>query len=142
LRERNLSRIIGIFLIIVIVNPAFSLQEESRSICVAPLPKPIQGADGSIMGGDPSLTCRSQKYGLKIDQQRVVPWPVNESVSITTVSPIGRHRVVVLCDNKALQSFTFRFSDYKGKKLCLFLNDLYWTVQLWPAKGAPWCKCK
>jgi hypothetical protein len=50
--------------------------------------------------------------------------------------------VVVLCNHKPLQSFAFLFSEFKTKELCLFLNDLYRTVQLWESKSAPWCKCK
>jgi hypothetical protein len=53
-----------------------------------------------------------------------------------------KHRVMVLCDGKPHQQFTFRFSEFKGGKACLFLNDLYWTAQLWAPKQAPWCKCK
>jgi hypothetical protein len=54
----------------------------------------------------------------------------------------ARHRVVVYCDKKPQQSFSFRFSEFKAKRLCLFLNDLYETVQLWEPSQAPWCKCK
>jgi hypothetical protein len=49
---------------------------------------------------------------------------------------------MVLCDGKPKQSFIFSFSAYKGHKLCLFFNDLYWTVQLWDDEKTPWCKCK
>ena len=88
--------------------------------------------------------CAAGKYSLKIDARKSISWPVKASIKITDLDLAARHRVVVLCE-KPRQSFTFQFSDFKNNKdhkLCLFLNDLYWTVQLWPDKGCPWCKCK
>jgi hypothetical protein len=49
---------------------------------------------------------------------------------------------MVLCDGKPQQSFRFRFSTFKSNRLCLFINDLYQTVQLWKLKESPWCKFK
>jgi hypothetical protein len=43
---------------------------------------------------------------------------------------------------RSAQSFTFRFSELTSLSLCLLLNDLYWTAQLWESKRAPWCKCQ
>lgn len=92
--------------------------------------------------GDPALVCKSLKYSFKMDRQQAVPWPATKSLRLTEVTLAGRHRIVVLCESRPLQTFTFQFSQFKDKKLCLFLNDLYWTVQLWPDKQCPWCKCK
>jgi hypothetical protein len=78
---------------------------------------------------------------MKINTQQALPWPINKSVKIEILDPIARHRVVVLCNGKPQQSFTFRFSEFKTGQLCLFLNDLYKTVQLSEAKECPWCKC-
>ena len=122
--------------------PAFALQNETGTICVAPLPKVERGPDGSFRAGDPALVCKSMKYSFKMDRQPAVPWPATKSLSLKDVPLAGRHRIVVLCENKPLQTFTFQFSEFKDKKLCLFLNDLYWTVQLWPDKRCPWCKCE
>jgi hypothetical protein len=58
------------------------------------------------------------------------------------LSTTARHRVVIYRAGKAQQSFTFHFADFKSPTPCLFLNDLYWTAQLWESKQAPWCKCK
>jgi hypothetical protein len=87
------------------------------------------------------VVCEADKYALRIDQQKAIPWPLKESIKIAGLETAARHRLVVLCGRKPRQSFIFRFS--KGyPKQCLFLNDLYWTVQLWQDKRTPWCKCK
>ena len=140
--RRGFKKAIALLLMGLSFSPAFSLPRESGTICVAPLPKPERGPDGMLRAGDPALVCESLKYSFKLDQQQAVPWPATKSLSVKDVSFAGHHRVVVLCGNRPLQSFTFRFSEFKEKKLCLFLNDLYWTVQLWPDKSCPWCKCK
>jgi hypothetical protein len=137
--ELNLNRAIGIFLIVLLSHSAFPLQETTGSICVAPLPKPV----GSLRGAGPeSVACAADKYAVKIDSRKLISWPVKGSVEITGLDRTGRHRVVVFCGNKPSQTFNFQFSEFNDKKLCLFLNDLYWTVQLWPDKQCPWCKCK
>jgi len=70
------------------------------------------------------------------------PWPKSESMKVDGLSTTARHRVVIYRAGKAQQSFTFRFSDFESSSPCLFLNDLYWTAQLWERKKAPWCKCR
>ena len=111
-------------------------QSETGSLCVAPTPsetKPRRYAPGLCAGG---------KLSLSIDRLPAKPWPKSESIEVGGLSTNGRHRVVVYRAGKAQQSFTFRFSEFKSKTPCLFLNDLYWTAQLWETKDAPWCKCR
>ena len=137
--ELNLNRAVGIFLIVLLYHSAFPLQDATGSICMAPVPEPA----GSLrVAGPESVVCAPDKYAVKIDSRKLIPWPVKTSATITGLDLTGRHRVVVFCDNKPSQAFNFRFSEFKDKKLCLFFNDLYWTVQLWPDKQCPWCKCK
>jgi hypothetical protein len=118
--------------------PASFTQPEHGSICVAPNPE-----DMSQMWAA-NLPCRSNKFSLSIDDQKAFAWPTKASVKIDGLDIITRHRVVVYCDGKPHQSFSFRFSEYKARELCLFLNDLYKTVQLSddPKQSpAPWCRC-
>ncbi|HMC29970.1 MAG TPA: hypothetical protein VKL99_03990, partial [Candidatus Angelobacter sp.] len=124
MREQNLSWIIGIFLTALLLFPTFSWPQESGSICVAPLPKPI---DGRHAAGGSSARCSSENYSFKIDARPPHSWPEKESTKIDNASFTARHRIVVFCGAKPMQSFTFVFSDYKSRELCLFLNDLYWT---------------
>ena len=131
-------RVLTAALPLLLTPSAFAMQGETGTICVAPLPQPVDGRRGA---GPESVTCSGDKFSLKIDSQRSISWPLKQSTTFTGLDLSARHRVVVLCDGKPRQSFTFRFSG-KETKLCLFLNDLYWTVQLWPDKRTPWCKCK
>jgi hypothetical protein len=108
----------------------------SRSVCIAPL---LEVPDGRSA---PGLFCESAKLSLKIDAQPAAAWPIKKSVKVDNLDPVTRHRIVVLCAGKRQQSFTFRFSDFKTGQVCLFLNDLYKTAQLWEAKRCPWCKCE
>jgi len=117
------------------VHPAFASEEAPGSICVVPLPQPVNGLRGA---GPETVVCAADKYSVKIDSRKPMPWLVKGSVKITDLNLVSRHRVVVLCGGKPRQSFTFQFSDFKNNKdhkLSVFLNDLYWTVQLWPDKG-------
>jgi len=79
---------------------------------------------------------------VRIDDRPVMLWPDKHCVDVTDLSSTKRHKITVFRAGKAHQSFSFEFSKSPSKKLCLFLNDLYWTVQLWESKQAPWCKCK
>ena len=110
-------------------------QSDTRSICVAPkaAETPQRCAPGLCAGGELSL---------RIDRQSVQHWPKSGSMRISGLSTTARHRIVIYRAGKAEQSFSFRFSEFKSNIPCLFLNDLYWTAELWEAKRAPWCKCR
>ena len=124
-------------LIATLLCPASFSQSERGSVCVAPISE-----DWQPTAATPDLVCDSKQFSLKIDAQKAFSWPKKDSVKIDGLDFGTRHRVVVYCDGKPQQSFTFRFSEFKTMKLCLFLNDLYKTAQLWEPKQAPWCKCK
>ena len=110
-------------------------QSQTSSLCVAPnsAETPQRCAPGLCDSGDLSL---------KIDHRPIQSWPKSESMKIDGLSISERHRVVIYRAKKAQQSFVFRFSDFKSRRPCLFLNDLYWTAQLWESSTAPWCKCQ
>ena len=58
--------------------------------------------------------------------------------------PLGRRHLVETEEGgQRHASFYFRFEQYEpADDLCLFLNDLYNTWQLWPwRKTGPWCSC-
>ena len=130
-------RIIGaVLLVVVLLCPTSSAEPGIGSVCVAPVP-----AKPSPYAAPPGFLCDSAKLSLRIDALKPMAWPVGESVKIDALDAAAAHRVVVSCDGKAQQSFRFRFSDFKTRELCLFINDFYKTVQLWESKGTPWCKC-
>src|SRR5215471_7673891 len=111
--------------VIAVVFPGFA--DDVGSVCVAPISwKPLPYSA-------PGLYCDSNKVSLKVDSQ-VIASPIKISVRVDQLDLSTRHRVVILCDGKPQQSFTFRFSDFPSSELCLFLNDLYKTAQLAEAK--------
>jgi len=126
------------------------VQSQTHSICVAPEPRPAlvlpeaipEKKDGTVRETCAPGLCSKGKLSLRIDHQSVRPWPQSECIKITDLDTAAPHRVVIYEDGKPQQSFKFRFSEFQSPELCLFLNDLYWTAQLWEKKDAPWCKCK
>jgi len=123
-------------LFFAVLCSALSADTPQGSLCIPPVPqKPI------LMSA-PGLNCVSEKLSFKIDSMPDRPWPMKESISTSDLDLGLRHGIVIMCDGKAQQSFRFRYSEYKTTKLCLFINDLYKTAQLWEDKDSPWCKCK
>jgi hypothetical protein len=78
---------------------------------------------------------------LKIDKRPPIHWPHKEGVKIEGLDLKERHLAVLTSDGKRIQSFWFRFTDYKSTELCVAF-DGYQGVQLQELKGALWCKCK
>jgi hypothetical protein len=95
-------------LIVALIIPN-CFAEESGSLCIAPAI-----VDAKRIG-DPGLYCEAEKYSLKVDAQ-VVAWPLKEGVKLSGLDLKTFHRVIVLCDHRPQQSFTFRFSEYAGIK--------------------------
>jgi len=122
-------------IIIAVGGLGASADSHSGSVCIAPVPETVDGRSA------PGMACGLDKLSLKIDG-KAMAWSTKESVKIEDLDVNVRHRVVVFCDGKPQQSFGFRFSDFKTADLCLFLNDLYRTVQLSEVKRCPWCKCR
>ncbi len=127
---------IVIVLLVILLSPALCAESESGSVCISPVPEKPTNFSA------PGLRCDSTKLSVKIDSQQPIPWPIRENVKIDGLEVTATHRVVVFCNGKPQQSFKFRFSEFKTRELCLFINDMYKTAQLWESKGTPWCKCK
>jgi hypothetical protein len=132
--RRSLAAAVFIFVTCLMCS---SQSDESgdASLCVAP------SSDESVVRCAPGL-CGSGMISLKIDDHPVLPWPKVESMKISGLDTTTKHRVIIYRAGKPQQSFRFHFSEFKVNSACLFLNDLYWTAQLWEPKRAPWCKCK
>lgn len=134
-RFHRTSAAAAFIFIAVLTCSSQSVESERASLCVAPnsAETPVRCAPG---------LCGSGKLTFKIDDRPVWPWPKVESKEISDLDATARHRVVIYRAGKPQQSFRFRLSEFKSNSACLFLNDLYWTAQLWNRKEAPWCKCK
>ena len=130
----SVFRIVGLALLGVSV-PSWLLlaQAQSGAICVRP-------ARVDAERGPAVNACMSGNFSLRIDGGPVKPWSKTKAVRITDLDMAAKHRVTVYCDGKPHQSFAFRFSEFKSTELCLFVNDLYHTANLW--ERSPLCKCK
>ena len=127
---------IDVLLLGLLVRPALATDTHG-TVCVAPIPP------GAPTTADiPEHDCRSGKLSYRIDSRPATVWPHHANIELEDIDITQRHQIVVLCDGKAQQSFSFSFSSYKSTDLCLFINDLYQTAQLWDRKHSPWCKCK
>ena len=115
--------------------PAFPAEHGQGSVCFAPSPstRPSRFAPGELY--NPAT------LSVRIDKRPAVLWPHKESLKIEGLDITQRHLFVELSDGKPLQSFWFRFADFKSTELCFYL-DGYSLVEVKGARDAPWCKCK
>src|SRR5207244_8360138 len=72
-------------------------QPETRSICVAPMPRSSIEIKERCAPG----LCGKGKLSLRIDRQPVRSWPTSQSIKITELNATARHRVVIYEDGKA-----------------------------------------
>ena len=136
----DMNRLFAAAMLLAVLCPALSAVPPAGSICIAPSPSLPEGRPGRLAPVG-AIYCTQEKFAVKIDSQDAIPWPTEKSVRIGGLDLDAKHRVVVLCGGKAQQTFLFRYSEFKSRDLCLFINDMYWTVQLWEKKRAPWCRC-
>lgn len=114
--------------------PKASLADQPNrgTVCVAP-----------IAAAPPERTSPGQDYNpdtlsIRFDRRAAVLWSKNERMKFADFDRAIRHLVVLTSDGKRIQSFWFRFSDYKSDALCLSF-DGYQGVQL--QKSTPRCTC-
>jgi hypothetical protein len=127
--------IVSALLIVPAMCPMLSAQPQRGTICVAP--NSSKPPTRISPGGDYDPATLS----VKVDNGRLLLWPHKESVIIGNLDLNRRHLVVLASDGKRIQSFWFRFSEYKSNDLCVSF-DGYQGVQLQERKYSQWCKCK
>jgi len=125
----------GLLCAALLFCPALLGQSERGTVCVAPNSHdpPTRFSPGGFY--NPAT------LSIKIDKKPPILWPHRESIKIGDLNVNQRHLVVLTSDGKAIQSFWFRFSDYKSADLCIDF-DGYEGVRLQEKKYSPWCKCK
>jgi len=100
--------------------------------------KPVPSAWSKMVS--PGMYCDSDKLSVRIDRRSAMGWPRKEEVNIDGLDLNERHLVAILCDGKPLQSFKFRFSEFRNNKLCL-TYDVYQGPQLFDRTQHGWgCK--
>jgi hypothetical protein len=133
--ESMAKSIVSALSIVLAMCPMLSAQAQRGTICVAPnSSKPPARISP---GGDYNPATLS----VKVDNGRLLLWPHKESVIIRDLDLNRRHLVALTSDGKRIQSFWFRFSEYKSNDLCVSF-DGYQGVNLQERKRSPWCKCK
>ncbi len=61
---------------------------------------------------------------FRIDNGKKTPWPQKTGSKIEGLSLAEKHLVVVYSGGKPIQSFRFRFTDYKETELCLLFDGI------------------
>ncbi len=113
----------------------YSAETESGTVCVIPNSEkpPTRISPGGAYNPATLL--------LKIDKRPAIHWPHKEIFKVEGLDLKERHLVVLLSDGKRIQSFWFRFAEFKtADHLCISF-DGYQGVNLQEA-NPPYCKCK
>jgi hypothetical protein len=133
--EAGLRTTAIILSIVLLLCPTVTAKPEAGTVCIAPnsAEPPTRISPGGSYNPATLL--------LKIDKREAIHWPHKESLKIQGLDLKERHLVVLISDGKRIQSFWFRFGDFKDVDLCISF-DGYQGVQLQEAKSSPWCKCK
>lgn len=129
--------LIGLTLVLLLSQSA-QAEPKTGTVCVASrAATPFRGQVIPLTG-----EVSSGGIQLRIDKRPPVPWPQRESLKIEGLDLNERHLLAVLdSKGKPIESFWFKFSDYKSVDLCMSY-DGYQGVGLQEAKRSPWCKCK
>jgi len=123
---------------------------QTSSVDAKPTPNNPEGA-GTICvlpnsPDPPTLISPGGEYNpstltVAIDKQTPIPWPHKRTAKIENLTLAGRHLIVLRSDGKRIQSFWFRFSDYRDTTLCVSF-DGYQGVQFGDKHTTYWCRCK
>ena len=130
------TRVLGVLLLAALLSPSLPAQGSVGTVCLMPLPLPSDQPYyryGFILFNHAALSVR-------IDKRPPVPWPRKDSFKISDLDTTARHLVAIISDGKPIQSFWFRFSDFRSSDLCLSFDGF--PPDLRDAKHAPWCKCR
>ncbi|ANM29868.1 hypothetical protein ABI59_10190 [Acidobacteria bacterium Mor1] len=111
---------------------------------MAPVPKPNDQRKSlaNPSGGNPRHT-----YSVRIGRREPIELDYESVHWVEGLDLQPKHDVVIYADGVPLESWSFRFSDYtfknRGKPdLCLFLEPLYLSWQLWRVERTEdWCPC-
>ncbi|HMC32168.1 MAG TPA: hypothetical protein VKL99_15145 [Candidatus Angelobacter sp.] len=110
------------------------------SICIAAVEAPNTG-EKSL--SNPAGGNRIQHYAVRIDDLPLVHTDSKHGFRTPPLEYARKHRVRIIGDGKPVASFYFKFDEFKTNNLCLFMNTLYETWQLWDMKETGrWCSCR
>jgi hypothetical protein len=112
----------AILLIVLSIGPSL-IAETTGSVCV--LPNPSESPTRISPGGE----YNPATLMVKIDKKEALHWPHHDGLVIDGLNIGVRHRMVLYSDNKPIQSFWFRFSEYETNRIQVSF-DRYQGVQM------------
>lgn len=84
----------------------------------------------------------SEHFGVRLDQG---PWVAVSAIKTTRIGDVdigARHLIRIRDGKKVVESFWFRFDDYKSRDLCLWYKSWYQTWSLSDAaQQGRMCRC-
>ena len=128
---RNIGGVALAVLIALSFAPSSSADPETGMVCVIPDPPSSQYYA--------SVPFDLKTLMFKIDNGMKTAWPQKMGLKVGGLSLSERHLVIVYSWGRPIQSFRFRFTDYKQTELCL-LFDGYGGPDLRPMRKL--CRCK
>ena len=120
--------------------PPFAAETASTGrLCLTAAPTPTPGPKSlaNATGGLPDVT-----YFVQVDGGPPIELSRSAGRWVSGLETEESHLVVIRAGAKRTASFRFRFATDEPAELCLFLNPLYETWQVWPDDRCPWCKCE
>jgi hypothetical protein len=108
-------RYMTVVILIGLSFPSSSFAEpETGMLCVIPNPpSPVVFAN---------VPFEPKTLMFRVDNGKKTSWPQKTGIKIEGLSLSKRHLVVVYSRGKPIQSFWFRFTDYKQTELCLLFD--------------------
>jgi hypothetical protein len=121
-----------------------SLGSDLGRICIAPLPTPMEGKPLPWeINNSNGLT----DFYVKIDEREPIQTSVSKVVWLEKINSNVNHSITILKGSSSQEKFSFNINSFtfknKFKKdLCLFVNELYLTWQLYKVEQTgSWCPC-
>jgi len=110
----------------------------SGSVCVAP----AFSVNARSIGTDSSLEAtQARKFEIQIDSMDRVLLSDKRCSLIEPLTISKPHTVKIYCNGRRIESFSFRFDQFKSKRLFLWLKEFYgtWNLTETPPRGL---KCR
>jgi hypothetical protein len=142
---RSMNDVMKVFLgFVLFFSLGVAVRAQSKtaagSICLAPFESPTSGEKSLA---NPAGGNRVSTYSIQVDKMSPVVLSNERPVRISSIGTGRKHLIKIIGDGKIVESFWFKFGEFKTKDLCLFFNSLYETWSLWDGKeGRAICKCK
>jgi hypothetical protein len=111
---RTIGSVALAILIALSFAPLSSADPETGVLCVIPDPPSSQYYA--------TVPFDLKTLMFKIDNGKKIAWPQKTGLKVEGLALSERHLVIVYSWGRPIQSFRFRFTDYKQTELCLLLT--------------------